>query len=128
MIGEVMTSALSQEQEQLVAQAMQSRGCQDADYVIARALELLRAEDGWLPKQGEAVSGKIERAFEQFERGEFFTDQQSRADMEQRKAAWLHGRSRYRASRFDITAGAQNTLFLIWRTGLTMNFTRRLRP
>jgi len=37
----------------------------------------------------EEIAEKIERAFAQFERGEFFTPEQSRADMHQRKAAWL---------------------------------------
>jgi len=89
-----MTITLSPEQERLVAQAMQNGGYKNADDVIARALEVLRAEDGWLLEQREAVSAKIERAFDQFERGEFFTDQQSRADMEQRKAAWLRDQQR----------------------------------
>jgi hypothetical protein len=31
----------------------------------------------------------IERAFGQFERGEFFSSMDSRTDMEKRKAAWL---------------------------------------
>lgn len=89
-----MTITLSPEHEQLVAQATQNGGYQNADDVIARALEVLRAGDGWLHERRETVSAKIERAFEQFERGEFFTDRQSRADMEQRKAAWLRDRQR----------------------------------
>ena len=36
-----------------------------------------------------AKAKRIERAFAQFERGEFFSPEASRADMEQRKAAWL---------------------------------------
>lgn len=87
-----MTITLSPVQEHLVAQATQNGGYRNADDVIARALEVLRAEDGWLHEQREAVYAKIERAFDQFERGEFFTDQQSRADMAQRKAAWLRDR------------------------------------
>lgn len=89
-----MTIMLSPEQAQLVAKALQNGGYKNADDVIARALEVLRAEDGWMLGQRDAVSGKIERAFEQFERGEFFTDQKSRADMEQRKAAWLRDHQR----------------------------------
>ena len=89
-----MTITLSPEQEQLVAEAIQIGGYQNADDVIARALEVPRAEDGWMHEQRETVSAKIERAFEQFECGEFFTDRQSRADMEQRKAAWLRDRQR----------------------------------
>jgi hypothetical protein len=35
------------------------------------------------------VEEKIERAFGQFERGEFLSAEESRADMERRKAEWL---------------------------------------
>lgn len=77
-----------------MAQAMQKGGYQNADDVIARALEVLRAEDGWLHEQRDAVSAKIERAFEQFDCGEFFTGQQSRLDLEKRKVAWLRDRQR----------------------------------
>ena len=35
----------------------------------------------------------IERAFAQLERGEFFTPEESKADMRQRKAAWLRRHS-----------------------------------
>jgi hypothetical protein len=42
----------------------------------------------------EDVEKKIERALAQFERGEFFSPEESRADMEKRKAAWLAKRRR----------------------------------
>jgi len=42
--------------------------------------------------QREEISAKIERAFEQFERGEFFTAEESRIDLEKRKAEWLLNR------------------------------------
>jgi hypothetical protein len=35
------------------------------------------------------IAEKIERAFGQFERGEFFSAPGSQADMEKRKAGWL---------------------------------------
>jgi len=35
------------------------------------------------------IAEKIERAFEQFERGDFLTSEESRANMQERKAAWL---------------------------------------
>jgi predicted Zn-dependent peptidase len=47
-----------------------------------------------LPDDRDEVAEKIERAFAQFERGEFFSAEESRADMEQRKAAWLRDRER----------------------------------
>ncbi len=89
-----MTITLNPEQERLVAQAIQGGGYQNAGDVISRALEVLRSEDGWLHEQRETVSAKIDRALGQFERGEFYSDQQSRADMEQRKAAWLGNQQR----------------------------------
>ena len=43
-------------------------------------------------QQKEEISAKIERAFEQFERGDFFTAEESRIDLEKRKAEWLRNR------------------------------------
>ncbi len=68
---------------------MQAGGYEKADDVIVRALEVLRAEDGHLYEYQGLISAKIDRALDQFDRGEFFTAEESRADMEQRKAAWL---------------------------------------
>jgi len=42
--------------------------------------------------QREEISAKIERAFEQFERGDFFTAEESRIDLKKRKAEWLRNR------------------------------------
>lgn len=89
-----MTINLQPEQERLVAQAIQSGAYANPDQVIARALELLRSEDCWLLQDKDAIHDKIERAFGQFERGECFTEEQSRADMEQRKAAWFADQKR----------------------------------
>ena len=57
--------------------------------VIGRALEMLHFEDERLQDHKQLIHEKIERAFGQFERGEFFSAEESRADMEKRKAAWL---------------------------------------
>lgn len=84
-----MTITLSAEQELLIVQALQAGGYESADDVIARALEVLRAEDGLLHEQRDEVESKVNRALAQFDRGEFFTAEEARADMEQRKAAWL---------------------------------------
>ena len=63
-----MTITLRPEHEKLIAQAMQTGAYQSPDEVI-------------------------ERAFEQFDRGEFFSPEESQADMEKRKAAWSRERS-----------------------------------
>ncbi len=60
----------------------------DPEEVVQRALEMLHSENEWLHKQHEEIEEKIDRAFEQFERGEFFTAEESRADMARRKSMW----------------------------------------
>jgi antitoxin ParD1/3/4 len=84
-----MSITLRPEHEKTISQAIQSGAYQNPDQVIERALELLRSEDGWLHDHKEELAEKIDRAFGQFERGEFFSSRDSRTDMEKRKAAWL---------------------------------------
>ncbi len=55
---------LKPEQEKFIAEAMETGGYDDAAEVI-------------------------DRAFEQFEQGDFLTAEESRADMAHRKAEWL---------------------------------------
>ena len=89
-----MTITLRPEHEQLIAQAMKTGAYQNPDEVIGRALEMLHFEDERLQDRKQSIHEKIERAFEQFERGEFFSAEESRADIEKRKAAWLAERNR----------------------------------
>jgi antitoxin ParD1/3/4 len=89
-----MTITLRPEHEKVIADAIESGAYQNPDEVIARALEVLRSEEEWLHDQKTEVAAKIERAFAQFERGEFFTAEQSREEMEKRKAAWLNDQKR----------------------------------
>jgi putative addiction module CopG family antidote len=87
--GRFMTITLRPEHEKAVAQAIESGAYQNPDEVISRALEVLRAEDDWLSEQKDAIAEKIDRAFGQFERGEFLSATESRTDMTKRKAACL---------------------------------------
>ena len=85
-----MTINLGPEYEHLIAEAIETGEYQSPEEVVGRALELLHSEYAWWAhgKQDE-VAEKIDRAFEQFERGEFLTSEESIADMEERKSAWL---------------------------------------
>ena len=92
-----MAITLKPEHEEMIAQAIRTGAYRSAEDVIGRALEVLRAEDDWLAEMKPAFSDeigseKIERAFEQFDRGEFFSPEQSRADMDARKAEWNRSR------------------------------------
>jgi len=50
--------------------------------LVEEAVRLLHEED-------EAINEKIERAFGEFERGEFFTLEQTRATLGEHRAAWI---------------------------------------
>lgn len=89
-----MTITLRPEHEKAIAEAIQSGAYQTPDEVLTRALEVLRCEEEWLHEQKAEVTEKIDRAFAQFERGEFFSADESRADMERRKEAWLNEQKR----------------------------------
>ena len=83
-----MTITLRPEHAELIARAMETGAYGSPDEVIAQALQMLRSENEWLRDHREEVAEKIERAFEQFDRGEYFSAEESRSDMEKRKAAW----------------------------------------
>lgn len=84
-----MTVTIRPEHEQLIARAIENGGYQSPEEVIGRALEILRSEDEWIAENKSAAGEKIDRAFGQFDRGEFFSPEQSRDDMGKRKAEWL---------------------------------------
>jgi hypothetical protein len=89
-----MTITLRPAQEKLIAQAMRTGAYRDPDEVIDRALRTLRSDGEWLLHHKAEISEKIERAFGQFDRGEFLLAKESQADMEKRKAAWFSERRR----------------------------------
>jgi antitoxin ParD1/3/4 len=84
-----MTITIRPEHEKLIAEAIRTGAYQNPDDVIGRALEMLHSEEEWFHEHNGEIADKIERAFAQFERGEFFSAEESRADMARRKAAWL---------------------------------------
>jgi Arc/MetJ-type ribon-helix-helix transcriptional regulator len=84
-----MTITLRPEHEQLIAEAMESGSYKTPEDVVGHALEMLHSEEEWLHSLRDPMEAKIERALGQFERGEFFSPEESRSDMEARKANWL---------------------------------------
>ena len=89
-----MTITLRPEHEKAIAQAIQSGAYQSPDEVIGRALEALLAEDEWLYGHKDEIAEKVERAFGQCDRGEFFSSAESQAEMAKRKADWLRQQTR----------------------------------
>jgi putative addiction module CopG family antidote len=84
-----MEITLTPEQERLVAEVLQTGGYRSPNEVVGYALEMLRSEQQWFQDYKHLIDEKIQRGFDQFERGDFFTAEQARVVMAQRKAAWL---------------------------------------
>ena len=85
----LMTITLSPDHEKAIAEAIHSGSYDSPDAVIARALEVLRGEEHWLHGQKHQIADKIDRAFAQFDRREYRSSEESGADMQKRKAAWI---------------------------------------
>lgn len=84
-----MNIRLTPHSEELINEQLARGVFRSPEEVIEHALEVLQDEDVWLRDNKDLINDKIERGFEQFERGEFFPAAEARADMEKRKAAWL---------------------------------------
>ncbi|MBI4911026.1 MAG: hypothetical protein HY820_45875 [Acidobacteria bacterium] len=87
-----MTITPRPEHERYIAQAIEAGTYRNADEAVARALEVLRSEDEGLRAEKQAIEEKLERAERQFEGGEFYSAEESRADLARRKAEWLASR------------------------------------
>src|ERR1017187_7859480 len=83
-----MTITLRPEQEKLIAQAIETGAYQNPDEVIERALRILHCEEEWLLDHKAEISEKIERAFGQFDRGEFFSADESKASFPNCSGRW----------------------------------------
>ena len=83
-----MTITLRPDQELLIAKAMRTGAYSSEEEVIDQALQAWQSDDEWLADQKEEIEAAIETALEQFEKGQFFTPEESRIDMAKRKAEW----------------------------------------
>ncbi|TAM79612.1 MAG: type II toxin-antitoxin system ParD family antitoxin [Acidobacteria bacterium] len=80
-----MPITLRPEHERLISEALRSGAYQSPEEVIKRALELLRDRDAWLAEN----RAKIEEGYAAAQRGELIDGDQVRAQMDERKRAWL---------------------------------------
>jgi len=80
-----MTIILQPEPDQLIAEALRSGAYQSSEEVIKQALELLRERDAWLAEN----RAKIEEGYAAAQRGELIDNDQVRAEMEEKKRAWV---------------------------------------
>ena len=65
-----MTVTLSPDQERRLADVVRSGAYQNAEQVLARALEMLLAQEDWLAENRDEIAAAIELGFAEAERGE----------------------------------------------------------
>ncbi len=87
-----MTITIRPELEQRIAGAIKAGEYKNAEEVIDSALEMLFGEEEWTSVEKRLLDEKIDRANEQFDRGECFTPEEARSSLEARKTAWLAAR------------------------------------
>jgi Arc/MetJ-type ribon-helix-helix transcriptional regulator len=80
-----MTITLRPEHEHLIAEALRSGAYESPEEVLKQALELLHGRDAWLAEN----RAKIEAGFAAAQRGELIDSDRVRAQMEEKKRAWL---------------------------------------
>ncbi len=80
-----MPITLRPEHERLISEALRSGAYRSPEEVIKRALELLRDRDAWLAEN----RAKMEEGYAAAQRGELIDGDQVRAQMDEKKRAWL---------------------------------------
>lgn len=80
-----MPTTLRPEHEQLISEALRSGAYESPEEVIERALELLRDRDAWLSEN----RSRIEVGYAAAQRGDLIEGDQVRAQLDERKRAWL---------------------------------------
>lgn len=84
-----MTINLKPEMEQLIQKDIERGPYQSVDEFVERAVQMLHEKEALLANDSAAIHDKIERALGQFERGEGLTPEESRANLQKKKADWL---------------------------------------
>lgn len=83
-----MTVNLTPEQEQLLSDVVRSGAFESAEQALQRALEWM-SQQQWLLENRDAVSEAIEEGFAQAERGELYSEEESRQLLAAEKRAWM---------------------------------------
>ena len=84
-----MKIELNPEDEQLIQKRLQSGAFESIEEVIHDALTSQEAEEEWLQENRSILNAKISRGLAQLDSGRGIADDQARARLQERKAAWL---------------------------------------
>ncbi len=88
-----MAIELKPDQEDRIEKALRSGAYQSPDEVIDQALEMLAERDEWLAQHRTELSAMIAAGYMAAQRGDLIDEDQVRANMDERKRAWMaeHG-------------------------------------
>ncbi|HEV1285164.1 MAG TPA: type II toxin-antitoxin system ParD family antitoxin [Bryobacteraceae bacterium] len=84
-----MTIHLKPETEALIQEDLQRGPYRTIDEFVEQAVRLLHDEEALWASEKQEIHEKIDRAFGQFERGEYLTLEETRAALQEHKAAWF---------------------------------------
>ena len=86
LYGKGVSIILNPELERIVNEEVKAGHYQTVDEVLARALQILRAQDAWVEENRAGISEKISRGLAQLDRGEGVTGEEARRRLEAMKA------------------------------------------
>ena len=81
-----MTLTLDAATEQRIQREIELGHYRDPAEVIARALDLLDAEEEWLLRNQEALNQRLDESMAQVQRGELYTGEEARQILAERRA------------------------------------------
>jgi antitoxin ParD1/3/4 len=85
-----MTIQLSPELEQLIEKDIERGGYQSVEQFVERAIQLLHDEEHLLQENKDAIHAAIGDGLAQLDRGEGVPGDRSRAQLQEKKAAWIN--------------------------------------
>ncbi len=84
-----MTIHLKPETEALIQEDLQRGPYRTVEEFVEQAVRMLHEEESLWASEKQEIHEKIERAVGQFERGEYLTLEETRAKIQEYKAAWI---------------------------------------
>ena len=82
-----MAITLDPETEQRIRRQLDRGAFRGPSELLAHALDLLEAEEGWLLRNREAINAGLDESFAQAARGEGYTLEEARVLLERRRAS-----------------------------------------
>jgi len=84
-----MTIELKPEAEAIIQEQLRRGTFANPEEVVERALEFLALEEDWLTENRSEISARVQEGWDAAQRGELIDADQVRANLTEKKEAWL---------------------------------------